>query len=371
MKEHINGPVNYVKLDGEINGIKKIFYVFMDKHFDLEKQTRCNNFDSKDISNYLYRKIKKTKTPINFFMEIRNEQIAEPVSNKRGRYMEDVISLFKSEFIKKNNKVSFAKSNKNVRLHYLDIRDFFNLSVIMQEIKSEVDNTLSQIKINKPNVNLIKILDKKLLMITNYLIKIKTEIDNTIQEKKLNKDDKMGYYLDKIINKYNNKELQQNLIDNIMENKDYYLSKLFDMIKSLNAKLNAIKNNQNEINQEAIIMDIKSLFSKLFFNIVLLNSKITDVYLLRRILDKDYVTNGIIYSGFSHSLNYIDFLVKKYNFKVTYVYYLNEKIKKNDLITLNEIIKKSSMNELNDLLTTNDQCVDIDEKEQTKDILIN
>ena len=110
-KININGPINYVKIEGIINNISKIFIIIMDKHFDLEYQTRCRSFDSIDISYYLYKKIKNTKKELDFFMEIRNEQIEVPIDNKRKRYIEDTINLFKSEFQKVNDKVSPAKSN--------------------------------------------------------------------------------------------------------------------------------------------------------------------------------------------------------------------------------------------------------------------
>ena len=50
--------------------------------------------------------------------------------------------------------------------------------------------------------------------------------------------------------------------------------------------------------------------------IIDLYSIFTDGFLLRRILDKDYMSRIIIYSGRQHSLNYIYFLVKYYNFKI-------------------------------------------------------
>ena len=361
MKENINGPVNYVRLEGEINSIKKVFYIFMDKHFDLEKQTRCNNFDSKDISNYLYRKIKKTKTPIDFFMEIRNEQIIQPISNRRGVYIEDAINLFKSEFSSQNDKVSSAKSNKRVRLHYLDIRDFFNLGIIVQKIKKEIDNILLEIKTDyKPN--LLKVLDKKLVFVENYIRTIINEIDVSFQNKIDNKN-KMNYYLNKIINKYNNTELQQNLNHYLKTSRDEYYEIFSKLLKEINNKVRQLKTN-NEQN----LFEVKVLFDKIFFNIVNLNSKISDIYLLRRILDKNYVTKGIIYSGFSHSINYIDFLVKKYNFKITYIYYLNGSIKSLDVIT--DLIKKYDNSQIVKLFSKEEQCIVIDDKDDEPNIIV-
>jgi hypothetical protein len=49
-----------------------------------------------------------------------------------------------------------------------------------------------------------------------------------------------------------------------------------------------------------------------------------DLYVLRRVLDKNYVTNAISYTGAHHSLNYIRVLVKYFNFSITNCAYLNK-----------------------------------------------
>jgi len=36
----INGPVNYIQLNGTINNINKNITIFMDTHLDLDNQTR-------------------------------------------------------------------------------------------------------------------------------------------------------------------------------------------------------------------------------------------------------------------------------------------------------------------------------------------
>ena len=46
-----------------------------------------------------------------------------------------------------------------------------------------------------------------------------------------------------------------------------------------------------------------------------------DLFFLRRFLDKDYITNGIVYTGKAHSEFYILSLVKYFNFKVTHTAY--------------------------------------------------
>jgi hypothetical protein len=66
-----------------------------------------------------------------------------------------------------------------------------------------------------------------------------------------------------------------------------------------------------------------------------------DLFLLRRFLDKDYVTNTITYTGAHHSINYIRLLVKYFDFDITHCSY----IKNNDISSATTKIKKSKKNE--------------------------
>jgi len=47
---YINGSYNYVQLNGNINNIPKNITIFLDIHLELDNQTRCESFDSLDIS---------------------------------------------------------------------------------------------------------------------------------------------------------------------------------------------------------------------------------------------------------------------------------------------------------------------------------
>ena len=47
-----------------------------------------------------------------------------------------------------------------------------------------------------------------------------------------------------------------------------------------------------------------------------------DIFFLRRFLDKDYVTNGVSYTGTIHSVNYVYLLVKYFGFNITNYHFL-------------------------------------------------
>ena len=40
---HINGPVNVARLEGKVNGVNKVLYMFMDIHYDLHRESKCNS----------------------------------------------------------------------------------------------------------------------------------------------------------------------------------------------------------------------------------------------------------------------------------------------------------------------------------------
>jgi hypothetical protein len=173
MPKYINGPTNFAHLSGSINGINKEIYLFFDSHIDLNRQTRCESFDSIDISQYLYNLIKNTQTPLDFFLEVREEEIEKPMTNKRDIYIKEVMEMFKSEFIIEKDKIKYSKSNENVRLHYLDIRDHFDLFYITDIISYDIPETFDLLfknigtkedNINKllEHINNIEILLKKL-----------------------------------------------------------------------------------------------------------------------------------------------------------------------------------------------------------------
>jgi hypothetical protein len=85
-----------------------------------------------------------------------------------------------------------------------------------------------------------------------------------------------------------------------------------------------------------IIIDINLMLDMILY----IGVMIMDLYLLRRFLDKKYITNALSYTGGLHSENYILFLVKYFNFNITHYSYLkDDNIKK-----AQGIIKKAHKN---------------------------
>ena len=336
MVKFINGPTNYVYLKGTINGVEKNIYFFMDTHNKLDNQTKCESFDSIDISHYLYKKIKNTSNPLDFFMEIRTSDISIPVTNKRDIYIEEVIKLFKTKFVieKINDKdfVRYSKTNPNVRLHFLDIRDHLGLFIVMDIIKHDILETYKLLLNSNNNSNNIKYIEKFL----QFLEQIKNKIEKLTKNKdkiinntfveydKIN--NKQKYYLTKVIHKYENSDLKENIIKFINNNYNFILYHLNLALLDIQ---NQIKNWNLDFLDHKLIEKIIDFINEAIID---LYSLFTDAFLLRRILDKSYINRSIVYTGQQHSLNYIYFLIKYYDFKIINIYYIE-----NDI---NEVVNK-------------------------------
>ena len=335
MTQYINGPVNYIQLSGTINNIHKNITIFLDKHFSIDNQTRCESFNSIDIPQYLYKLIKDTNESLDFFLEIRDNQIKEKKSDKKDIYIIDVIEMFKTEFLIENDKVKYSKSNPNVRFHYLDIRDHLGIFYITQLINNDMQPLLNSLK-NYTLNDVDKL--KKTTILIEYIKQsqqyIKKIIKNkaSIQKSESQQFDKKSqeYYLNKIIHKYNEKTLKRNLNIFLTTNMKKYINEINDILTNIIDNIFSYK--MNFKNNFYLDETIKS-FNELNIIILKLYTLFTDIYFLRRVLDKDYIKNVVSYCGNYHGLNYMFFLVKFCDFKIIKIYNSNN-------MTINDIIDK-------------------------------
>lgn len=147
-------------MKGKIDGVEKKIILFMDEHYGLLEQTRCDTFDSIDISHYMYNEIKNTNEELDFFLEITLDEIKSKQTNKRDIYIKELFEMFKSEFvvekINETDYVRYSKSNPNVRLHFLDIRDSMDFDKIkssyIQRILKEFEKLLKTTNIDEKKI---------------------------------------------------------------------------------------------------------------------------------------------------------------------------------------------------------------------------
>lgn len=356
-KEYINGPLNVMRLEGQINGISKVIYIFMDVHLKINMQTKCPNLRSIDIVNYLVKnfdQISEKDKIYDFFFEIQPTVINTQLTKTKKKYIHEIFDLFISSFKIDRDKNVVSKSNTfpNVRLHYIDIRDYvINYHKALFALDGFINKVIASGSISKDDIQEIK-----------KLLKINVEevmgVHDLIYNKKTQSPDiliKKEYLFNKIKSKYHHKNISQEinmLINTYLAKKfnDYfqhiasYYEKLDHLNKLLHVQQNDLYYDQNMRHNYGLpnyvkldilkdisrINEIKSSLEREIFVFIV------DLFFLRRFLDKDYITNGIIYTGISHSVNYIFILIKYFNFKITHYSYL-----KSTLEELYDHIKKA------------------------------
>ena len=386
----INGPINVIRLEGEINGIKKILYVFFDRHINLREQTECESYDSKDIVTYLYKTFKSSTKPLDFFFEVKSMEIGKHrIMPFKNIYINNISKFY--------NKSKFDDSTKkniksNVRFHYLDIRDYLEKNIYY--FNDLLDMHIIDIVKNKDIYrneynNIFNACTQLLLDLAIYKNFFENDINKKLsREKTINTKDKKNttqkydilYFLNKISKKFKNKDIinkvkkiyfsdilekinsciiHLNEIKSLILEKENYVYRYYDeKNKFVEKKDNAIAYNLyfNRAVMNQFIYKLDNLNDNVQIEILYIFAKITDLFFLRRFLDKDYVTNAISYTGVAHSINYINFLVSNFDFKITHFSYSEEKnleklnnIAKNDLHRLDYILHPQKLIQCSDL----------------------
>jgi hypothetical protein len=186
----LNGPVNYYKLS---NGSSKI-NIFMDFHAPINRQRKCEDYESKDIDKY-FNKILSNENEIedktlDFFLEINPTSINYKYKYyTNDNYLSSIRKMFSKLYKEKYSNIEEEEMPKQkIRLHYMDIRDYssFNdLKKRMEIILSELDRTrLDNLKLIIDELLLIKNI---LLFIDSMINSIITPNKNTMYESFLNK----------------------------------------------------------------------------------------------------------------------------------------------------------------------------------------
>lgn len=373
----ISGPINVIRMEGNINNINKVIHIFFDYHASLYLETECNNYENINIVNYLYNIFTKTTKTIDFFMEIKNSSIKKEISPYKNIYITNIAKLY--------NRSKFDKSIKpnikeNVRFHYIDIRD-----VLEKNIYRYIDiliDTVHTIYTNKDifSSNFSHILEA-CMHLTQELELFRDYLNNKTILKQNNKDkNTILYFLDKITKKYKNNYVIEkinksyindihlelvNCLNNIDELKKLILTKEKYVFRYYDEKVEYQQTTDiygmfnlyyNYTEFDEFVYKIDSLGGKIKRQILHIFGKLTDLFFIRRFLDKEYITNAITYTGSAHSINFIYLLVSLFDFKITHFSYSDI----NDLDKLNKIAKED-INLLNYVLHPQKliQCIDM------------
>jgi hypothetical protein len=375
----ISGPIGTLRLEGKIGNIKKVIYLFADIHKNINSQTECDTLFSKDIHEYFrdsFASLDKNK-----FYDFILEDFPNKIKSVYNQTFVDIYILELRKFMLRsknydndNNVMNMSTIFKNIRFHYADIRFFINLI----DVDDDFYNTVYPIPVQFDMLTTIRSFDRIKSKINNIISTFETyqqykfvmfndidvhnpeEFDKArnniiykMREKYKHADikNKLNQYFEKIIS------LLKTLPDNIdlliekiniynntypvdSEIYEYYASPLLSLDESFKNDefLKEITDgSQNYLYSRRIAHDaVDDLSSYILKKIIRINLKIMDGYTLRRVLDKDYITNAIIYTGAAHTANMIRVLCSEFNFKITHTTY-----NKSSIADLNkQIIKR-------------------------------
>lgn len=324
--EYISGPNVAVVLEGKINNIKKKILLFGEFH--LNDQNECIDPDSVPIKIYLHDLFKKTDKDIDFFLENNNYKLYQT-----GFYSTQYIYQLRNYFNDNQNRF------KNVKFHFSDIRNEYiwdiqdNFIVYYQTF----NNIISNRNINIDNIIMFKqkisyceeIIEIILTLLKNDKVNL-----NSIRDMNNNfkKDFIKNIY--KIINKYDN---------NIIKNKIRSIIKLstIGLVEDLNKMKKMLSTIENKLEKikiyrygdfysyyevDKFIYHFGTLYLKITNKLLSFFSLLTDIYTVRRILDKDYIKNVITYNGAFHTINMVNIFVNYFDFKIISKFDSNYKV---------------------------------------------
>ena len=317
----INGPNNAVRLT---NGTK-ILYIFGDYHYDVQDQDECyydDKYDSIDIDKFLLAFMRKnTIKKFDIFIEMYESSFyINAEQNYRDKYIWNFHKLIQS---------NIKNKYKNFRFHFTDIRDNLMFNYIITDYT----------RLNILNKNYS---GRKFILLYTELKKI-----IILYMKLLNKNN----FIKKILNNYENSDIKKKI--NIYYN-TIILPNYKKVINTIKDFIKFIKLNFNDSTKIIRYYDLSNTdfkdFTKIDKKIAIFCNEInsicsilalciTDLYFIRRFLDKNYITNGILYTGASHLANISTLLIKLFNFKITNINYKPD-------IDINKFIKKISLNKL-------------------------
>lgn len=372
MTVFVSGPINLVRLEGVVDNQKKVFYIYFDVHNPIKEQSECvqEGIHIRDYFTSIFQKLSKqdNNKKLDFFLEALPD--TSSYKNKsRGIYLRELRTMFEEIFRFKfeENKVLISKEFPKIRLHYLDVRAYLSFSSTgkpagLIEVMDKFLVSFKNDNLNEGDISKLKdgisILDTQLAMVHDAFFDGVKNVEKVPIIRKVPQSPisyigndalkTFNYLINKIKNVYAHKDVKETM-NKLMKNelKDY-----FDEYYKAYDKLMIYIDDKPTIKPKAL----DEVFGDYHDSVLNLYALLMDFYCLRRILDKDYVTTGIIYTGALHSSNYVRLLVNYFDFKITHVYYSKIPIKE-----IHKKIKGFTTDDLMDIFVKPDaiQCIDV------------
>lgn len=334
-KTLLSGPTNCIRLENV--DIGKILYVFIDAYYGT--QMECDDPHSKYIDQYLLKKINRSDKVLDFFLQINFvQQLVDPDNSMTKKWKinhyEKIIDFF----------MKIYKNTDKVRAHYYDIS--YGIRYIIDDL-IYINRTINKFKTDDPTLSEYNVIIDKLHVLYNDIGFINMLIFGT--EKEISKNElpenlfKIIKYFTKVqtfTKKKENIKLFEDvytyikkLLDILFQNFDKLETMIIDMSKiyNENTPLTLIPNSYLYSIITPEVEDKLNKCSKLsdecLQNCIYIINEISNLYFIRRFIEKEYVTNAILYAHHNSAIQIIYLLVNKLNFKITNMSFNNIPIK--------------------------------------------
>lgn len=359
----INGPINYVKLKSKTSA--QTLWIFFDFHCSLVFQTKCEEYEAKDVDKYFNKILDESDKSIDFFFETTPEYIKysqyNPENKQQSIIQNDIYIKQVRKIFKKHHAV---KKNNMIRLHYIDIREY-TMIFKLYDLADYLFTSVTTTRLEAINFNRIITTLEDMKNILGPMIIIVDLIDSkhytfNMEKAKKSKEEMIHELFYKILHQYSN-EKNKNII------KQYFYKHFYDAIKDVIKFIDELITHVNEIdtklydeykNQYLVIdehkygntvcaeiyygvehdyvdvmtYDLKKEFGKLMQIIANIGSCLMDCYFLRRFLEKsNIIDKAIVYTGAYHSTVYVWFLVKYGDYEMIECNYLSDKTDIDDI----------------------------------------
>jgi hypothetical protein len=366
MSKTINGPINIIRLT---NG-KKVLYLMGDIHVPLERQTKSSDLSSLSIVQYLDQFIKQTQnSTITYDIMIEasygnntSEQFNEKMENVKSKEMNTAkkylleMEQLMAQYFKidpkgtSDSKYKIIQSTQyKVRFHNTNIRDTQTCNILFKTFPAlenlnkkrnhnsvttmieHLNTTMEHVQLNYDALYLSKDAKTANTFTEQMYDKLKT---------KYNHDDVKNTITTIINNDLKTSMLEyiqavQEFISFLEKDDEEYKIKYWDgNRKKQNASFQHIGYQIDPVALPNYVHIHKTIY-KLRWQFSTIYCLITDIYTIRRIIDKPYVTNTIAYTGMLHTTQIMYLLIKHFGFEITHLSYSQHDIK-----TTNETIRQ-------------------------------
>lgn len=391
-RRELSGPTNAMRLEGSINNTVKVIYLFIDVSANIDLQTECANVHSQDFIKYLidtFHNLTSSSRMYDFFYEAlgssfkvnrrmrRKAAVAlDPTRNRgstRRAYLDRVLPLIRSitEYDKDRDRFGVSEVFKNVRFHYFDIREILDEAVIAPFFSLPIPQCINNFDIPQ------QVFDDlgRLRRLINQYLRIYEILETDPASSQLPVDNPIVTRLRKLMYSYRNPSIQKVIRDKMA----HYMQEFRVLVSEITSALEAFSQHVATLNQggvaytrdnQIIVLPPTNIRLEIFSDAhnraesmkelaQYITTGITDCYLLRRLADKDYIQNAIVYARGSHIINYVNTLMGALKFKITHI----SKPGSLTVPELNETIdnRLSAGSSITDLLFQPEylQCVDI------------